>query len=101
MVVQLSQPTDGQRNFFPDYDLSSFNAFSSAAASPPDSSPGRPVQRQRGQSRPLQSQSSRAGEFIPPEASRRQQVGRGEEVPREIVQQEQPKVVAILKQINE
>ena len=61
----------------------------------------RPVQRQRDPSLPRQFQATTRGELPPSDGSRRHQVGRGEAVPQDVVQREEPKVVQILKQINE
>ena len=101
IVVQLSQLTYGQGNFFPDYDYASAADFNSAIANPPASVPNRILQRQRDRSRPPQFQASRGSELPPREASRRQQVGGAAAVTEEIVQREEPKTIAILTQINE
>ena len=99
LVTQLSNSALGQSNFFSgssDYDYADFSGFR-AVASPAIL----PVQRPRDSSLARQFQAVPQGQVPIEDGSRRQQAGRGEAVPQEVRQREEPKVVNILKQINE
>ena len=99
-VTIFACSVSGQRTSFPDYDYSDFSNFRAVAS--PAALPPRAVQRQRDQPIRQQIQPNTRSELSPrQDDGRRQQVGRGEAVPQEIEQREQPKPVAILKQINE
>ena len=98
LVTQLSYSVYGQGNFqFDDYsDFVGFRAVASPAVLPTS-----PVQRQRDPSLARQFQGTTPGELPQVDGSSRHQVGRGEAVPQDVVQREKPRVVQILKQINE
>jgi hypothetical protein len=107
-VILLACTVSGQRTSFPDYDYSDFSNFravASPAALPPRAQPRQqinPQQRQREQPIRQQIQPNTRNELPPRrDDGRRQQVGRGEAVPQDIEQREEPRQVAILKQINE
>ena len=108
LVTIHSCLVSGQRDSFGDYDYSDFSNFR-AVASPAAPLPPRAVQRQRDPQPSQQFQAAPRGELPPRRESprdfrgdsRRQQVGRGEAVPQDVEQREEPKPIAILKQINE
>ena len=113
----------GQSNSFgaaSNFDIASFRAFASQATLPPRTAqPAQPIfQQQQRQQQPIFQQQPRfQQQQLQPTLARgevprrapatrqqqgaRQQVGRGEAVPQDVVQTEKPKTVAILKQINE
>ena len=93
LVTQLSYSAYGQGISFPDpsdYDYTDFAGFRAVAS--PAVLPARLGR---------QFQATTRGALPPVDDSRRHQVGRGEAVPQDVVQREEPKVVNILKQINE
>ena len=107
VVFMLSCSAIGQQQSFGDYDYSDFANFQ-AVASPAAALPPRPVQRQRNPA-PQQFQAAPRGQIPPRREEPRQsgssgtrgQVGRGEAVPQDVRQREEPKPIKILKQINE
>ena len=127
-ITLASYSVLGQSNSFgaaSNFDIASFRAFASQATLPPRTAqPAQPIfQQQQRQQQPLfqqqqlqqqprfqqqQLQPTLARGEVPRRApatrqqqGARQQVGRGEAVPQDVVQTEKPKTVAILKQINE
>ena len=127
-ITLASYSVSGQTNSFgaaSNFDIASFRAFASQATLPPRTAqPAQPIfQQQQRQQQPIfqQQQVQQQPRFqqqqLQPALARgevprrsnptrqqqgaRQQVGRGEAVPQDVVPTEKPKTVAILKQINE
>ena len=107
-VIILSCSASGQRDSFGDYDYGDFANFREVQPQAAPLPPRQPVQRQR-EPAPQQFQAAPRGQ-IPPRredprrggaTGTRGQVGRGEAVPQDVRQREEPKPIAILKQINE
>ena len=105
-VIISSYSASGQT--FGDYDYGDFANFREVAAPVAALPPRQPVQRQR-EPAPQQFQAAPRGQ-IPPRredprrggaSGTRGQVGRGEAVPQDVRQREEPKPIKILKQINE
>ena len=107
-AIILSCSINGQRDSFGDYDYGDFANFREVAAPAAPLPPRQPVQRQR-EPAPQQFQAAPRGQLPPRREEPRRsgvtgtrgQVGRGEAVPQDVIQREEPKPIAILKQINE